>query len=89
MMLDSLLKTILSSAIGSHRAFRGVEYSAERNLIAGKGMIAELIQLAPELPTPSERLPFNTVCRDLQMVAWASFRYQKYGSPDEGMCNRE
>jgi hypothetical protein len=51
-------------------------------------MMAELMQLAPEI-TPTERLPFNTVCRDLQMVAWASFRYQKLWQSGRRYVHRE
>jgi diacylglycerol O-acyltransferase len=43
-----------------------------REIMAGaaQGETDELIHLLPELATPSERLPFNKVCRGPQQVAW-------------------
>ena len=37
---------------------------------AAKGQTEELIHLVPELATPSDRLPFNKICRGPQKIAW-------------------
>ncbi len=43
-----------------------------RELLAGatNGHTDELVHLVPELGTPSDRLPFNKVCRGPQSIAW-------------------
>ncbi len=73
MMLDRLLRTyssILQGALEAHSEIMNIVQDVMAT--AGKGMISELIQLAPELATPAERLPFNKVCRGPQLVAWSS-----------------
>ena len=37
---------------------------------AQQGHTEELVRLVPELVTPSERLPFNQICRGPQKIAW-------------------
>ena len=43
-----------------------------RELLAGatNGHTEDIIHLVPELGTPSDRLPFNKVCRGPQRIAW-------------------
>lgn len=72
LLLDRLLKSYLSVMQGAWTAQSEVLTLAQEILAtANNGLMTDLIQLVPELGTPSERLPFNKVCRGPQHVAWA------------------
>ncbi len=71
LLLDGLLKNYQSFMQGAFTAQAEV-VNVARELLAGaaKGQTEELIRLMPELATPSDRLPFNKVCRGPQEIAW-------------------
>ncbi len=71
-LLDRFLKSYQSFLQGALTAQTEV-LNIARELLAGAthGQTEELIHLVPELGTPSERLPFNKVCRGPQQLAWA------------------
>ncbi|MFZ1133815.1 MAG: wax ester/triacylglycerol synthase family O-acyltransferase [Candidatus Korobacteraceae bacterium] len=71
-LLDRFLKSYQSFMQGALTAQTEV-LNIARDLFAGAahGQTEELIHLVPELGTPSERLPFNKVCRGPQQLAWA------------------
>ena len=71
LLLDGLLKNYQSFVQGALTAQSEVVTIA-RELLAGaaKGQTEELIHLVPELGSPSDRLPFNKVCRGPQKIAW-------------------
>jgi diacylglycerol O-acyltransferase len=71
-LLDRFLKSYQSFMQGALTAQTEV-LNIARELLAGatRGQTEELIHLVPELGTPSERLPFNKVCRGPQQLAWA------------------
>ena len=70
-LLDRFLHSYQSFMQGAVTAQTEVMNIA-RELLAGAthGQTEELIHLVPELGTPSERLPFNKVCRGPQRLAW-------------------
>jgi diacylglycerol O-acyltransferase / wax synthase len=72
LLLDRFLKSYQSFMQGALTAQTEV-LNIARELLAGAahGQTEELIHLVPELGTPSERLPFNKVCRGPQQLAWA------------------
>ncbi len=71
-LLDRLFKSYLSVLQGALTAHSEVMNIAQGLFAgAGSGMLADMIQLVPELGTPAERLPFNQVCHGPQEVAWA------------------
>lgn len=70
---------LLSRLLESYQSFMQGALTAQsevltiaRELLAGAtaGHTEELVHLVPELATPSERLPFNQVCRGPQHLAW-------------------
>lgn len=70
-LLDRFLKSYQSFMQGALTAQTEVLNIAQDMLAgAAQGQTDELIRLVPELGTPSERLPFNQVCRGPQQVAW-------------------
>ena len=71
LLLDGLLKNYQSLMQGALTAQTEVVNIA-RELLArtAKGQTEELIRLVPELASPSDRLPFNKVCRGPQKIAW-------------------
>ncbi len=71
LLLDGLLKNYQMFMQGALTAQTEVVNIA-RELLAGaaKGQTEELIHLVPELVSPSDRLPFNKVCRGPQKIAW-------------------
>ncbi len=71
LLLDGLLKNYQSLMQGALTAQTEVVNIA-RELLArtAKGQTEELIRLLPELGSPSDRLPFNKVCRGPQKIAW-------------------
>ena len=70
-LLDRFLKSYQSFMQGALTAQTEVLNIAQEMLAgAVQGQTDELIRLVPELGTPSERLPFNQVCRGPQQVAW-------------------
>ena len=71
LLLDHLLKSYQSFMQGALTAQTEVVNIA-RELIssATHGQGDELMHLVPELATPSDRLPFNKVCRGPQRLAW-------------------
>jgi diacylglycerol O-acyltransferase len=71
LMLDQLLKSYQSFMQGALTAQTEV-LNIARELLAGAthGQTEELVHLVPELATPSQRLPFNKVCRGPQRIAW-------------------
>ncbi len=71
-LLDRFLKSYQSFLQGALTAQTEVLNIAQELLAgAAHGQTEELIHLVPELGTPSERLPFNKVCRGPQQLAWA------------------
>src|SRR5271166_2770969 len=71
LLLDGLLKNYQSLVQGALTAQTEVVNIARELLAAAaKGQTEELIRLMPELATPSDRLPFNKVCRGPQKIAW-------------------
>jgi len=70
-LLDRFLESYQSFMQGALTAQTEV-LNIARDLLAGAahGQTDQLIQLVPELGTPSERLPFNKVCRGPQHLAW-------------------
>ncbi len=70
-LLDRLLQSYQSFMQGALTAQTEVMTIA-RELLAGatNGRTDELVHLVPELGTPSDRLPFNKVCRGPQSIAW-------------------
>jgi len=72
-LLDRFLESYQSFTQGALTAQTEVMNIA-RELLAGAahGQTDELIRLVPELATPSERLPFNKVCRGPQQIAWGA-----------------
>ena len=71
LLLDQTLKSYQSFIHGAVTAQTEVVNIA-RGLLAGatNGHTDEIIHLVPELVTPSQRLPFNKVCRGPQRIAW-------------------
>jgi diacylglycerol O-acyltransferase len=71
MLLNRFLQSYQSFMQGALTTQTEVFNIAQEMLTgAAQGQTEELIQLVPELATPSERLPFNKVCRGPQQVAW-------------------
>jgi len=71
MLLDRLLKSYQSFMQGALTAQSEV-LTIAREILAGAthGHTEELIHLVPELASPTERFPFNQVCRGPQQIAW-------------------
>ncbi len=70
-LLDELLKSYQTFMQGALTAQNEV-LTIAREVIAGvaQGHTDELLHLVPELATPSDRLPFNKICRGPQQIAW-------------------
>jgi diacylglycerol O-acyltransferase / wax synthase len=70
-LLDQLLKSYQSFVQGAMTAQTEV-LNIARELLAGatNGHTEDIVHLVPELATPSQRLPFNQVCRGPQRIAW-------------------
>ena len=70
-LLNRFLKSYQSIMQGALTAQNEV-FNIAQEMLAGaaQGHTDELVHLVPELATPSERLPFNKVCRGPQQVAW-------------------
>ncbi len=70
-LLDELLKTYQTFMQGALTAQNEV-LTIAREVIAGaaQGHTEELLRLVPELGSPSDRLPFNKICRGPQQIAW-------------------
>jgi diacylglycerol O-acyltransferase len=70
-VIDRFLKSYQSLMQGALTAQTEV-FKIAHELLAGaaQGHTDELVNLVPELATPSERLPFNKICRGPQQVAW-------------------
>src|SRR5271165_4349658 len=70
-LLDQMLKSYQSFTQGALTAQNEV-LNIARELLASatEGHTEEIIRLVPELVTPTERLPFNKICRGPQQVAW-------------------
>jgi WS/DGAT/MGAT family acyltransferase len=70
-LIDRFLKSYQSFMQGALTAQNEV-FNIAQEMLAGaaQGQTDQLIQLVPELATPSERLPFNKVCRGPQQIAW-------------------
>ncbi len=77
-LLDKFLNSYQSFLKGALTAQTEV-LNIAREMVAGAthGQTEELIHLVPELATPSDRLPFNKVCRGPQQVAWGEFPMAK------------
>jgi diacylglycerol O-acyltransferase / wax synthase len=71
LLLNQTLKTYQSFVQGAVTAQAEVVNIA-RGLLAGatNGHTDDIIHLVPELATPSQRLPFNVICRGPQRIAW-------------------
>lgn len=70
-LLDRFVKSYQSIIEGTLTAQTEVFHIVNQMLArAAQGQTDQLIHLVPELATPSERLPFNKVCRGPQQVAW-------------------
>ena len=74
---------LLDQVLQSYQAFMQGAVTAQaevvnivRELLAGatNGHTEDIIHLVPELGTPSQRLPFNKVCRGPQRIAWGEMR---------------
>ncbi len=71
MMLDGMLKSYQSFMQGALTAQNEVINIAQEVLAsAQQGHTEEIVELVPELVTPSERLPFNKICHGPQHIAW-------------------
>ena len=70
-LLDRFLKSYQSFTEGALTAQTEV-FNIAHEMLAGaaQGQTDQLMRLVPELATPSERLPFNKVCRGPQQIAW-------------------
>src|SRR3974390_2053110 len=71
MLLDQMLQsyqTFMQSALTAQNEVLNI--AREMSATAQQGHIEELVRLVPELVTPSERLPFNQICRGPQQIAW-------------------
>ena len=71
MLLDQVLKTyqsFMQSALSAQDEVLNIAQEVLASAQQGHG--EELLQLVPELVTPSERLPFNKVCHGPQHIAW-------------------
>ena len=70
-LLGQTLKSYQSFIQGAVTAQTEV-LNIARELLAGatNGHSDEILHLVPELATPSQRLPFNQVCRGPQRIAW-------------------
>ena len=71
MLLDEALKSYQTFMRGALTAQSEV-LTIARELLAGatQGHTEELLHLVPELGSPSDRLPFNKICRGPQQIAW-------------------
>jgi WS/DGAT/MGAT family acyltransferase len=71
MLLDNVLNSYQSFMTGAFTAQNEV-LNIAREVVASatNGHAEDLVHLVPELVTPSERLPFNKVCRGPQKIAW-------------------
>ncbi len=71
MLLDQALKSYQTFMQGALTAQSEV-LTIARELLAGatQGHTEELLHLVPELGSPSDRLPFNKICRGPQQIAW-------------------
>jgi len=70
-LLDRFLKSYPSIIEDTLTAQTEVFHIVNQMLAgAAQGQTDQLIHLVAELATPSERLPFNKVCRGPQQVAW-------------------
>ena len=76
---DSVAILLLDRFLKSYQSFMQGALTAQTEVlnIAGSYLRAppmdrprQMIHLVPELATPSERLPFNKVCRGPQQLAW-------------------
>lgn len=70
-LLDEALKSYQTFMQGALTAQSEV-LTIARELLAGatRGHTEELLHLVPELGSPSDRLPFNKICRGPQQIAW-------------------
>jgi diacylglycerol O-acyltransferase / wax synthase len=71
MLLDQALKSYQTFMQGALTAQSEV-LTIARELLAGatQGHTEDLLHLVPELASPSDRLPFNKICRGPQQIAW-------------------
>lgn len=70
MLLDEVLKSYQTFMQGALTAQSEVLTIARELLGATLGHTEELLHLVPELGSPSDRLPFNKICRGPQQIAW-------------------
>lgn len=76
-LLDNLLKSYQSFMQGALAAQNEVLNIAHEMLAsASHGHTEEIIRLVLELATPTERLPFNKICRGPQQIAWGEMPMQ-------------
>lgn len=77
-LLDQVLKSYQSFMQGALTAQNEV-LTVAREVIASatQGHTEEIVHLVPELVTPSERLPFNKICRGPQQIAWGEMPLQE------------
>ena len=76
-LLDRFLKSYQSIIEGALTAQTEVFNIAQMLAGAAQGQTDQLVHLVPELATPSQRLPFNKVCRGPQQVAWGEMAMSK------------
>jgi diacylglycerol O-acyltransferase len=70
LLLDGLVKTYFSIAKSVLTVQSEVLAMAQEAVANPGGPLAELVRAMPDLASPTERLPFNVVCRGPQKFAW-------------------
>jgi len=80
-LLDQMLQSYQTFMQGALTAQNEVlNIAREVIATAQQGHIEELVRLVPELVTPSERLPFNQICRGPQQIAWGELPMEEIQS---------
>ncbi len=70
LLLDGLLKTYFSIAKSVLTVQSEMLAMAQEAVANPGGPMADLLRAMPDLASPTERLPFNVVCRGPQKFAW-------------------
>jgi diacylglycerol O-acyltransferase len=69
-LLENMVKSYFSAVSGALTLGSGALNIAHEALSNPGGQMTELMQVMPELTTPSDRLPFNLVCHGPQKFGW-------------------
>jgi diacylglycerol O-acyltransferase / wax synthase len=69
-LIDGLVKSYFSAVKGALTLQSEALQIAQEAIANPTGPLSDLLNIMPELATPSDRLPFNIVCQGPQKFAW-------------------